>query len=376
MRPRVCVWGGVTEVASISVNTAESGDPSRAWKLQAKQTLGSQAPIFLFPSESHGHCRVCEGNRLRGSPGRRGFGESGLGFAPPSPPADYGLCPGALRRSGGPGFQVQAVLPGAGGAPVHAVRTRLLRQLPAALGGSAAPVPVAVPAPGAGQAVPGAASAQPHPEAAHPVRLPRPRLRPLGPAARAGGARRALRLPPCPPPAAGRRLGAGRPRRRERVRAGGLRNRAGAPPGRGRARGAAGRPRRERAGARAASPLLESAREGAASAALGAAGRGAAHGPQVPGEVRPVHGSRPQLRQRPGRRPRPGKRRGIGHLGTVWGGKRTAFFWYSEIPLEVTSFLTVRWEASARPDHTAYTISTFWMDQYCIWEGLSPFHLY
>lgn len=214
----------------------------------------------------------------------------------------HGLCPGALRRSGGPGFPVQAVRPGAGGAPVHAVRARLLRPLPAALGGAAAPVPAALPAPGAGRSVPGAASAQPRPEAAHPVRPPRPRLRPLGRAARAGGARRALRLRPCPPPPPGLRLRAVRPGQRGRVRAAGLRLSARDPPRRD-----AGSPWRERAGARASSPVLEAAREGAAGAALGAAGGGAAHGPQVPEEVHSVHGSRPQLRQGPGRRPRPGK---------------------------------------------------------------------
>lgn len=209
---------------------------------------------------------------------------------------------------------------------MHAVRARLLRQLPAALGGAAAPVPAAVPALGARRAVPGAAAVQPHPEAARPVRLPRPRLRPLGQAARAGGARRALRLRPCPPPPQppGLRFGAGR---WGGARAGGLRSGTQGWPGRGRARGAAGRPLWPRAGTRASGPRLEAAREGAAGAALGAAGRGAAHGAQVPGEVHPIHGSRPQLRRRPGWRPPQGKQRGVGTAGMVdWGGKRSGSF--------------------------------------------------
>lgn len=191
---------------------------------------------------------------------------------------------------------------------MHAVRACLLRPLFAALGGAAAPVPAAVRAPGAGRAVPGAASAQPRPEAAHPVRLPPPRLRPLGAVERAGGARRTLRLRPCPPPPPGQRFPAERPGQWGPVTARGLQLSARHPPrrGRGRMRGVAGRPRRELEGTQASG--LEAAREGAASAALGAAGRGAAHRPQVPGEVNPVHGSRPQLRHGPGWRPRRGKR--------------------------------------------------------------------
>lgn len=211
---------------------------------------------------------------------------------------------------------------------MHTVRARLLCQLPAALGGAAAPVPAAVPAPGARRAVPGTASAQPHPQTAHPVRLPRPRLWPLGPAPGARGACRALRLRPCPLPPPRLRLPARRPRPQGRARAGGRRrNAARGRPGRGRAPGAAGRLLRARAGTRASSPRLEAAREGAAGAALGAAGRGAAHGPQVPGEVHPVHGSRPKLRQGPGRRPRPGKRGGMRHPGTERLGWKERSFW-------------------------------------------------
>lgn len=297
-------------VASIRVNTAESGDLVGARKLQAKQTLRSlpltrSSPFrrtitakSTFPVVARGR----QGARRRWTPHS----------CPLLPHPHHGLCPGALRRIGGPRFPVQIVRPGAGGAPVHAVRACLLRPLSAALGGAAAPVPAAVPAPGARRAVPGATSAQPRPEAAHPVRLPPPRLRPLGAAERAGGARRTLRLRPCQPPPPGQRFPAGRPGQWGPVRAGGLPLSARDPPrrGRGLTRGAAGRLRQKLEGARASG--LEAAREGAPSAALGAAGRGAAHRPQVPGEVDPVHGSRPQLRQGPGWRPRRGKAEGWG----------------------------------------------------------------
>lgn len=61
---------------------------------------------------------------------------------------------------------------------MHALRPRLLRQLPAAQGSAETPVPAAVPAAGAGRAVPGAAAAQPGPATARAVRLQRTGLRP------------------------------------------------------------------------------------------------------------------------------------------------------------------------------------------------------
>nr|XP_031318606.1 LOW QUALITY PROTEIN: PDZ domain-containing RING finger protein 4 [Camelus dromedarius] len=63
----------------------------------------------------------------------------------------------------------------------------------------------------------------------------------------------------------------------------------------GRRRGEAGRP----------GPVLEAARKALLAQLWALQGEVPAHRPQVPGEVHPVHGSRPQLRHGPGRRPRP-----------------------------------------------------------------------
>lgn len=224
----------------------------------------------------------------------------GAAPAPPGPPrrklaaagTRHGLRPGALRGAGGGGAAVQAVRQGAGGAAGHAVRPRLLRRLPAALGGAAGALPAALPPAGARRPAPGAAAPQPGAEAGGQVRL-QPAGLPPRPAA-AGAARTPRGVPLRAPGCAAPRPGGGRPPRDS-------------PAGRGAPAPAGAAGRRPGAGAGAGAEEggreLEQEGEGAAGAAVGAAERGAAHGAALPGEVRPVHEPHQQHHPRPDGRP-------------------------------------------------------------------------
>lgn len=166
-----------------------SQNVAKAWKLQAKLILRSHTPPRKELSSGE--------TRPLALPQPWGCSEEAdTPFGSPPSHRYYGLHFGVLRRSRGPRFPVPAVWPGVGGTRVHALRARLLGQLPAALGGAEAPVPAAVPAAGAGRAVPGAAAAQPGPAAPSAVRLSRSGLQPHGAAVGAGSVRPELHLWP------------------------------------------------------------------------------------------------------------------------------------------------------------------------------------
>lgn len=198
-------------------------------------------------------------------------------------PGRNGLRPRALRGAGGGGAAVQALRAGAGRAAVHAVRARLLRRLPAALGGAAPALPAALPAARRCRAAPRAAPAQPRPEAGGQVRLQPAGLRPRR--AAPGAARPPRRVPLWAAAGCAARGPGGR--RRAAVSAGAA----------GRRRSGAG------AGDEEGGPALEQEREVAVGAALGAAERGAADGAALPGQVRAVHEPHQQHHPRPDGQP-------------------------------------------------------------------------
>ena len=94
-------------MASIRVNTAESGDLVGARKLQAKQTLRSLPLTRSSPLRRTITAKSTVPVVARGRQGarRRWTPHS----CPLLPHPHHGLCPGALRRIGGPRFPVQIV---------------------------------------------------------------------------------------------------------------------------------------------------------------------------------------------------------------------------------------------------------------------------
>ena len=95
--------GRPLEVASIRVNTAESGDLVGARKLQAKQTLRSQPLTLLLPSDEPPQRVHCPWGS---SWGDKGFGESGLLFRSPfSPIPTMGFALERFAEAVDPDFQ-------------------------------------------------------------------------------------------------------------------------------------------------------------------------------------------------------------------------------------------------------------------------------
>lgn len=185
---------------------------------------------------------------------------------------------------------------------MHALRARLLRQLPAALGGGETLVPAAVPAAGAGRAVPGAAAAQPGPATARAVQLQRTGLWPQGRLRVL-----AVHIQRCAfGPASGcdshcpGGCGGGGEEKHPATKTCWSGDAREGPPGPG------GR------------PLVVACCRGGEDAA----GAGQLVAAQVSGEVGSVHGAHAQLRREPGR-PRPGKPRGMNPRARLgWEGER------------------------------------------------------